>query len=179
MLTADKTALIIVDVQVKLARVMHDKEALLENLQKLIKGAQALGLPILWLEQYPQGMGPTIPEVDELLSDVQPISKLSFSCCGNEAFMRALRALPCTHILVAGIEAHVCVYQTARDLVGLGYEVEVVVDAVASRTLGNKQIALEKIRDVGATVTSTETALFELLGVAEGPAFKRIQEIVK
>jgi len=179
MLAQENTVLILVDVQGKLANVMHQKEALFENLRKLIQGVQALDIPIVWAEQNPKGLGPTIPEVRELLPDNEPISKMSFSCCGERRFMRSLRALNRRQVLVAGIEAHVCVYQTVAGLVGLGYEVEVVADAVSSRTAENKQIALQKARDIGAGITSTETALFELLRAAEGETFKKILKIVK
>jgi len=179
MLTLENTALIVIDVQGKLARMMYKKELLFENFQKLIKGVQILGLPIIVTEQNPRGLGPTIPEVAHLLSDLQPIPKLSFSCCGDERFLQELEALNCKQILVTGIEAHVCVYQTAVDLLRLGYEVQIVADAVSSRTAENKEIGLEKMRSDGAGLTSTETALFELLKVAEGAKFKQILKIVK
>jgi nicotinamidase-related amidase len=179
MLKPDNTVLSVIDVQGELAHAMHNKEMLFENLQKLIKGSKILGIPILWTEQNPEGLGPTIPEVANLLSGIKPVSKLSFSCCGNERFMEALRALNRNQVLLAGIEAHVCIYQTAVDLVNLGYEVQVVIDAVSSRTKENKLIGLEKIREVGVSLTSTETVLFELLKVAEGPKFEGILNIVK
>jgi len=179
MLELKNTVLIIVDVQGKLANLMHKKEVLFENLQKIIKGAKILGIPVLWAEQNPQGLGPTIPEVATLLSDIQPISKIEFSCCGSEHFVKALKELKRKQVLIAGIEAHICVYQTAIDLIGLGYEVQIVADAVSSRTEGNKKIGLDKTRDAGATLTSIETALFELLKVAEGEKFKEILKIVK
>ena len=179
MLTLENTALIVVDVQEKLARVMYEKEMLFENLQKLIKGVQILGIPIILTEQNPGGLGPTIPEVAHLLSDLQPIPKLSFSCCGDGRFLQELEALNRQQVLIAGIEVHVCVYQTAVDLLRLGYEVQVVADAVSSRTAENRKIGLERVRSEGASLTSTETALFELLKVAEGAKFKEILNIVK
>lgn len=163
----------------KLAHLMHQKEALFENLQRIIKGAQVLGIPILWVEQNPEGLGPTIPEVAHLLPDVQPISKLSFSCCGSDRFVGALEATKRTQVLLAGIEAHVCVYQTTVDLLDLGYGVEIVADAVSSRTAQNKQIGLARASGAGAALTSVEMALFELLRAAEGPEFKEILKIVK
>jgi nicotinamidase-related amidase len=179
MLKSEKTALTVVDVQGKLAQMMSGKQALFENLQKIIKGIQALGIPILWVEQNPEGLGSTIPEVSELLAGVNPISKSSFSCCKNERFIQALKAANCNQILMVGIEAHICVYQTAMDLVKLGYEVEVVTDAVSSRTIENKNIALQKMSSSGISLTSTEMALFELLEAAEGEQFKEILKIVK
>ncbi|MDD4859079.1 MAG: hydrolase [Dehalococcoidales bacterium] len=179
LLTADNTVLVLVDVQVKLARVMFDRENLITNLQKLIKGAQALGVPVIMTEQYPQGLGPTIPEVAELLKDIKPVAKLSFSCCGDETFLKGFKTLNRKQVLIAGIEAHVCVYQTAIDLLGAGYEVQVVADAVSSRSEANKELALQKMNRNGAAITSTEMVLFELLKSAKSEKFKEISQIVK
>lgn len=179
MLQLENVVFLIVDIQGKLAHLMDEKELLFMNVQKLIKGIQVLGIPILWVEQNPQGLGPTIPEIADILSNIKPISKMSFSCCRNDRFMQALKALNCKQVMIAGIEAHVCVYQTAADLVNLGYEVQVATDAVSSRNVGNKEIGLLKMRDSGVSLTSVETALFELLKVAEGEQFKEILKIVK
>ena len=180
MLTLDNTALVVIDVQGKLAQLMDQKEALFGNLQKLIKGTQVLELPIIWNEQLPEKLGPTTPEIAELLAhSTQPIRKSSFSCCGNPPFMMALQATNRKQVLLAGIETHVCVYQTCLDLLDLGYEVQVVADAVSSRTAENRQIGLSRMQAAGASLTSTETALFELLRVAEGAKFKEITKIVK
>ena len=179
MLTVENTVLAVVDVQGKLAQLMHGREALFENLRRIIQGAQVLGVPILCTEQNPAGLGPTIPEVAGALGDVARIPKLSFSCCGDERFVRELEGLCRTQVLLTGIEAHICVYQTAVDLAARGCEVHVVADAVSSRTQENKAIGLRKMTDAAASVTSVETALFELLRVAEGPQFKQILRIVK
>ena len=179
MLKSENTALIVVDVQGQLAQLMHEKQALFENLQKIIKGVQIMGIPILWVEQNPEGLGATIPEVAELLAGINPISKSSFSSCKNERFLQALNAANRNQILIVGIEAHICVYQTAVGLVKLGYEVEVVTDAVSSRTKENKDVALQKMSNADVALTSTEMALFELLEVAEGEHFKEILKIVK
>ena len=179
MFKIETVALIVVDIQGNLAHLMHMKEILFKNVQKLIKGIQILGVPILWLEQNPRGLGPTIPEIADLLSNIQPISKMSFSGCRNDRFMQALEALNRKQVLIAGIEAHVCVYQTAVDLVDLGYEVQVVTDAVSSRNVEDKEIGLQKMRCAGVSLTSVETALFELLKVAEGEQFREIIKIVK
>jgi nicotinamidase-related amidase len=179
MLNLQETALVIIDVQGKLAQLMYEKERLFENLRKVIKGARVLGIPIIWLEQNPEGLGPTIPEVASLLNDMRPISKFSFSCCGDDRFVNALNLLNRKQVLLAGIEAHVCVYQTAADLVALGYEVQIVTDAVSSRTRENKEIGLQKTHEVGASLTSTETALFELLKTAKADRFKEVARIVK
>lgn len=175
----DQAVLVIVDVQGKLAQLMHDKESLFANLKRMAIGAQTLGIPIIWNEQNPVGLGPTIPELAEILSTQQPLVKNTFSCCGNPAFSAALKQSGRTQVLLVGIETHVCVYQTARDLVAAGMTVEVVADAVSSRTAANKAYGLERMKSLGAGVTSTEMALFELLRVAEGDKFKAILKAVK
>jgi nicotinamidase-related amidase len=179
MLKIENTTLLIVDIQGNLAHLMHGKELLFKNVQKLIKGIQILGIPILWVEQNPRGLGPTIREIADLLSNIQPISKMSFSSCRNDRFLQALNALNRKQVLIAGIEAHVCVYQTAAELVDIGYDVQVVTDAVSSRNMENKEIGLHRMRDSGVSLTSVETALFELLKVAEGEQFSEILKIVK
>ncbi len=179
MLTTENSALVLIDVQGKLARAMHDRQRFLDNTLKLVEGFRILGLPVLWTEQNPAGLGPTLPEIAELLPNQKPLDKLSFSCCGNEQFIVELKKLNRQNMLVAGIETHVCVYQTAADLVDLNYDVQIVTDAVASRTAENKHIGLEKSKEIGAGLTSTETVLFELLKIAEGDKFKHIIKIVK
>ncbi len=179
MLSVDNTVLVLVDVQTKLAALMADREAMIANQQRMIRGAQILGLPILWNEQYPEGLGPTIPDLAELLTENNALAKRSFSCCGNEVFVDQLKATGRKQVLLLGIESHVCVYQTAADLTAADFEVHAVVDAISSRTPANKEIGLEKMRDLGAKLTSTETALFELLRVAQGPQFKEISKLVK
>jgi nicotinamidase-related amidase len=179
MLQPDKTVLLLIDIQGKLAELMYEKELLYQNLRRLIAGAQTLSLPVIWLEQIPEKMGPTIQEVRELLTAEQPISKKSFSCCGEPLFNSRLDATGRKQVLIAGIETHVCVYQTAADLVTTGYETHVVADASSSRTLSNKTIGLEKIRDAGAHVTSVETTLFEMMRTSEHQFFKEILKIVR
>jgi len=180
MIECDNTVLVVVDIQEKLARVIHERDALVSAADKLIRGAAALGLPVVHTEQNPDGLGPTVPELAQHL-DGEPITKLAFSCCGEPAFTEALAATAAGRqkVLLAGIETHVCVYQTAADLLAADYEVHVVADAVGSRTPENRAIGLARMKDAGAQVTSVEMALFELLQVAEGPAFKAILKIVK
>ncbi len=178
MLEIDNTVLVVIDVQGKLAQLMHEKADLFGNIRKLIQAAGVLEIPIIWTEQYPAGLGPTIPEIAELLTG-EPIAKISFSCCGERRFVEAMGELGRNQVLLCGIETHVCVYQTAVDLLGTAYEVEVVADAVSSRTPDNKDIGLAKIKDAGADITSVETAIFELLKAAEGEKFKAILRIVK
>lgn len=179
MLRTEDVVLLLVDVQGKLAQLMQEKERLFRNLQTLIKGIQVLEVPILWMEQNPEGLGPTIPEIADLMPDIAPIGKMSFSCCRNEHFVKALSGLNRKEVLIAGIETHICVYQTTTELIDLGYAVHVVADAVSSRTEQNKRIGLQKMKDAGASWTSVETVLFELLRVAEGETFKAMLRMVK
>jgi nicotinamidase-related amidase len=145
----------------------------------LIKGIQVLDIPVIVTEQYPQGLGATVTEIAGLILDIKPLPKLSFSCYGDEDFKRKLDASGRKQILVSGIETHVCIYQTARDLRDAGYEVQVVADAVSSRTPENIEIGLNLMRQLGVSITGTETALFELLKTASGEKFKAISRIVK
>jgi len=179
MLNLDNTAVVIVDVQGKLANLMHEKELFFQNIIKLIKGSQVLEIPILWNEQLPDKLGETIPEIKELFDNQSPFVKSSFSCCGNDKFNQHLTSLKSKNILLAGMETHVCVYQTALDLLESGYNVYLVADAVSSRTLENKQIGIEAIRENGASVTNVEMAFFEMLKEATGDKFKQIIKIVK
>lgn len=179
MLKTDSAVLAIVDVQGKLAQLMADRETLFGNLQRMVKGALALELPILWVEQLPDKLGPTISEVADLLPDHQPIAKSSFSCVANAQFSAALAQSGRKQVLLVGIEAHICVYQSALDLVRAGYEVEVVEDAIGTRIASNKPLGVRKMLANGVGLTSTEMVLFELMGDAGHPAFRDIQAIIR
>ena len=179
MLTTENSLLLIVDVQGKLAQIMSNRETLFANVQRMVTGSQALDLPIVWAEQLPEKLGPTIPEVADLLADHVPFAKSSFSCCGNSELMDTIKVTGRKQVLLVGIEAHICVYQTARDLLKQGYEVEVIADAVGSRIAENRVIGLNKMEKIGATIGCTEGVLFELMHTAEHPAFRTIQQIVK
>ena len=179
MVSAEEATLVIIDVQERLSRVIFQRERLIDNLKRLIQGMQVLDVPILLTEQYPQGLGPTINEVSTLLSGLQPLPKLCFSCYGDENFVRELQKQHRKHVIISGIESHVCVYQTAADLIKSGYEVHVVTDCISSRTPENREIGFKKMSQIGATLTSTETILFELLRAAGGEKFKKISQIVR
>lgn len=179
MLSTDETILILVDVQGNLAQAMHDKDVLFQNLKNIIAGCQALDIPILWAEQLPEKLGPTIPEIATLLAGLSPLAKSSFSCFQDPGIKQALVASGRKQVMLAGIEAHICIYQTAMDLMGHDYTVEVVTDAVSSRTKENKKIGIKKMRDAGVGITSVEMALFEILGAAGGLKFGDIIRIIK
>ena len=179
MLESKNTILVIIDVQGKLAQIMHDREDLVKNLQILISGAKLLETPIIWMEQLPDKLGPTIPEIQELLPDIEPIIKDVFSCARNEEFNGRLQELHGHDIILAGIESHVCVYQTAMDLLGQDFTVHVAADAVSSRTDSNKQLGLERMLLEGVVQKSVAMVLFELQGVATGDRFRELAKLVK
>lgn len=180
MLNIKNTAIVLVDYQGKLARIMDDNKELHEKIKTLIEGVKILEVPVVWLEQYPKGLGTTEEEVKALLSENnEPIAKMDFSGYRNSDFKVALEELNKEHIIVAGIEAHVCVYQTVKDLLQTGRKVEYVEDAISSRTKENKQIAVSKMNLLGALPTSVEMLLFELMSTAEHPNFKEISRLIK
>jgi len=179
MLKSENAALLIIDIQGNLYQSMHEKEALRENLQKLIRGTAALDIPVIVTEQVPEKLGPSIPEIASLVDEFHPIPKSSFSCCGEPRFTDRLGKTGRRHILVAGIESHVCVYQTAADLLRLGYEAHIITDCISSRTAENRHAGIERMIAEGGRRASMEMILFELLRAAKGDVFRTIAKIVK
>ena len=179
MLRTEDSVIVLIDVQGKLAELMSEKDQLYRQLQILLRGARSLGVPVLWLEQYPKGLGPTVPEIATLLEGIEPIEKTCFSACGSERFQQALSDSGRRTVVVAGIESHVCVYQTAQDLLAAGFVVEVVRDAVSSRTAENRLAGFERMVRLGAGMTTVEMVLFEWLREAGSPAFKEISRLVR
>ena len=179
MFQAETTAMVLVDVQGALAQIMFERGRLMANLVKLVKGMKLLDVPVIWVEQNPRHLGPTVPELATLFTDIGPISKMSFSCCGSNEFVKTLNALKRTQIVVAGIETHVCIYQTARDLVRLDCEVEVVGDATSSRAPECHDLGLGRIRQCNIAVTTAETILLEMLRTADAPQFKEMLRVIK
>lgn len=179
MLHRERSIFIVTDIQGKLASLMHDREALYKNVGIMIEGIKALDIPILWIEQNPKGLGPTVPEVASHLEGNKPMPKKTFSSLKDPVISERFSQFGRNQALLVGIETHVCIYQSALDLIERGVEIHVVEDAVSSRTALNKRIGIEKIRDAGGHITSVETALFELLIVAEGEAFKKIVTLVR
>ena len=179
MLNRNDAVLIIIDIQGNLAQAMYDKENLFASNVKLIQGIKAFSIPIIFTEQIPQKLGLTLPVISQELNGLVPIAKESFSCWDDRNFKEQLEGLSRQHIVLTGIECHVCVYQTAIDLIANGYTVHLVSDAVSSRTPENRQVGIEAIKSAGAHLTSTEMVLFELLRTAADPIFKDIFKIVK
>jgi nicotinamidase-related amidase len=178
MFTVDKACLVVIDVQGKLAEIVNESQAVIQNTAKLVQAMQALEVPVLWLEQNPSRLGSTTQEISQHMQG-QPIPKISFSACGEGAFLDAIKESGRTQFIITGIETHICVYQTARQLKEQGFEVEVVVDAVSSRTKENKDIGIAKMQSFGILPTCTEMILYELLQNAEHPQFKTVLKLVK
>ncbi|NTU92981.1 MAG: hydrolase [Chlorobiaceae bacterium] len=179
MITPKETLLLVIDVQGKLAPAVFESGLVEKNIGKLIRACKLLDVPMLYTEQYPKGLGSTVEPLKELIGDEAPYEKLTFSCCGNEAFMKRLRSLGRNDVLVVGMETHVCVYQTCVELLDFGYNVHLVADAVSSRHETNRSIGMHCIERAGGLLTSTEMAIFELVRVAEGDTFRAISKIVK
>jgi nicotinamidase-related amidase len=174
-LERERTALVVVDVQEGFRKAVGEFESVARNAGVLVQGARVLGLPIVVTEQYPRGLGSTVPEVARHLEGIPRLEKVVFSACRAEGFDLDGRE----QALVCGIETHVCVSQTAHDLVAGGMEVHVATDASSSRTAANRRVGLAKMERAGAVLSSVETALFELLGAAGSDEFKAIQRLVK
>ncbi len=179
MLIKENLVLLVIDVQGKLAEIVYKSRYLLKSTKTMIAGARLFDLPVIWTEQTPDQIGTTHPEISALLSDSEPIVKSSFSCCGEPAFMEALESTGRKQVLVAGIETHVCVYQTVLDLLSDGYEVEILEDAVSSRFKHNKRIALDKLTLAGAKLSSVEMALFELQRGVDQDRFRQLIKLIK
>ena len=179
MLTKETTGLIVIDIQGKLANIVDNSELLISNSEKLIKGAQTLNLPVLWLEQNPDKLGRTTPDLYDILVPITPISKYTFDACGEQVFIQKLRDANITTWLLCGIETHICVYQTALSLINLGFDVEIVADCVSSRTEFNKELAIAKLASKGVDITSLEMCLYELLVDCRTAEFKEILRLIK
>jgi nicotinamidase-related amidase len=181
-LAREQSALVVIDVQERLFPAMDSdhREEVMRNLKVLAAAAQRLELPTLATEQYPKGLGHTLPEMKAALpAGLEPIEKVAFSCWAVESFRSRLAASGKRQILLGGIEAHVCVLMSALDLLAAGYAVHVVADAVTSRTQANWRLAMDYLRQAGAVVTTTETALFQLLGQADSDAFRELARLIR
>jgi nicotinamidase-related amidase len=179
MLDKNNTGLIIVDIQGKLARLVHDSDSLIANCEKLIKGAQYLDLPIICIEQFPDKLGTTVDEINSLLNNSNPIPKFTFNGCEEPKFIAAVQAANIDTWLVCGIEAHICAYQTAMGLLNHGYNVQLVSDCVSSRTLINKQLAINKLMTKGVDITGLEMCLYELVKDCRTAEFRQILTLIR
>jgi nicotinamidase-related amidase len=181
-LDRERAVLVVVDVQEKLMPVIDRGDEVERNIERLVRGCAVLHVPVLVTEQYVKGLGSTVERIRTALtqtSGYEPIEKSCFSATGCEGFVARLAALGRSQILVAGVETHVCVFQTARDLVIAGREVTIVADAVSSRTSENREIALRRLVSEGVKLGSTEMVLFELLADSGTDEFRAIAKLVK
>ena len=176
---SEHCCLVIVDIQAKLNPVMFDPARAPTGAAKLLKGAAILGVPALLSEQYPKGIGATVDDLQALMPAGCPIEKDSFSCLANDAFIQRFDALERPQVVIAGIETHVCVMQTALHFLSGGAEVFVVADASASRLRESHDAGLERIRDAGGWVVTVEMVLFEWLKRSGTPEFKQISQLIK
>jgi len=179
MLTPDGTCLVLIDIQEKLHKLMFNREQVERNCMVLVRMAQALDIPILWCQQVPTALGPTIQPIWSLLNEQASFDKTTFSCCGDEAFAAALEKVNPKAAILCGIEAHVCVFQTAMDLLDKDIDVHVIVDATSSRSNENKQVGLHRMGNAGVTLSSTEMCLFELLRTSKHEKFRDLAKLIK
>ncbi|MDR3615161.1 MAG: hydrolase [Candidatus Obscuribacterales bacterium] len=179
LLTAENSLLLIIDVQEKFREHIHNFQETMHNIVVMAKGAKLLDVPVFVTEQYPHGLGKTVKEIAEVVELAQEFEKTAFSCCQDSNFNEALKKASKQQIVVCGIEAHVCVSQTVLDLLHMGYRVHVVVDAVSSRSLENKNRGLQKMQTAGALMTTVEMSLLELVGDSAKPVFKGVQRLIK
>ncbi len=180
MFTRENCVLMVIDVQGKLAQIVHEHERLIRSLEIMIQGMNALAVPILWVEQTPSKLGPTRDRLARLLrQSSKPIGKQYFSVCREPEALAAFEALNRKQVVLTGIETHICLQQTACDLINKGCEVQVAADCVSSRTKENHQLGLQRMVQAGAQITSVEMILFELLQKSEGDAFRTVARLVK
>lgn len=175
----ENSALLIVDVQERLAAVMDERAGVVTNCVRLVELSKMLDINVVLTEQYPRGLGPTVPEIIKALPSYQPIEKLTFDCCGEPGFVKALRELNKKNIILAGMETHICVLQTCISLLRAGFNVHLVRDAVCSRTILNRDTGIGFMKDAGAVITCTETVMFQLLKIAGTEEFKTISRMIR
>lgn len=178
-ITREDCVLVAIDYQTKLVPAMFGKEALIDRSVRLIKGFDILGMPVLITEQYPKGLGQTIPEIREANSQAEILEKNTFSAWDDADFVVRMRQMNKSTAVVIGIEAHVCEQQTVLDLLAEGYTVYVAADCVSSRTAFDRDTAIERMRNAGAVITSYEAILFDVLGWSKAEEFKQISALVK
>lgn len=178
-LKVDSALLLVVDVQGKLARLMHESDSLIEQIGILVDGCRMLDVPVIWAEQVPEKLGSTVPELTEKLNGLAPMIKSAFGCCEDTQIAKAIRESRRSQIVLCGIETHVCVWQTAATLLSQGYLVHLVCDAVSSRSSLNRELAIKRIAAAGGAMSNVEMALFELMGNAQHPKFRDIAKLLR
>jgi nicotinamidase-related amidase len=179
MLQRENTGLIVIDIQGKLARLVHDSDIFISNCEKLIKGIKILNLPIIVLEQNPDKLGATVDELKVQLKAITTIKKFTFDACETSQFIDEIRSQNIHTWLICGIEAHICVYQTALHLQQSGLKVQLVTDCTSSRTLANKNLAIKKLVNNGVDISGLEMCLYELVKDCRADEFKEILNLIK
>lgn len=179
LLSADATVLVVIDIQDRLAAVMDERDPVIRNTNFLIEMAKLHDIPIVVTEQYPKGLGRTVAEIRDVLPVYKPVEKLSFDCCGDDAFNEVVKTIKRKKVIVAGMETHVCVLQTVLSLLKEGHDVHLAADAVCSRNDRNKTIAIDMMLSAGAVITCTETVLFQILKKAGTDEFKTLSTMIK
>lgn len=174
----EDTIALVIDYQQRLVDIMQHGESVTAEIQRIVQGMKMLDLPVLATEQYPQGLGPTVPQVAELLDSEFLSQKMTFSCCGISPFMDTLKDFGRKQVVAVGIETHVCVLQTVLDLLANGYQVHIPVGATCSRSDANRDNALNRMERAGAILTNTESVLFELLVEAGTEDFKKVRKLI-
>jgi len=174
-----KSCLLVVDVQEKLAPAVSDPATVIRNAGILMRAAARLGVPLVVSEQYPHGLGATVPELRALAPESARIAKLSFSCADDPALRQRIKEAQRSLIVIVGMEAHVCVLQSALGFQQAGYKIVVVADAISSRAPANRDAAVQRLRENGVEVATTEMVLFEWLGQAGTPEFREISRLIK
>lgn len=177
-LNREDTVLMVIDIQERLVPVMKYRDRVIDNNRILLTATEEMNFPVLVTEQYPKGLGRTVPELLEFVNEDYIYAKNSFTAYIDDV-KEALKSLGKKKVLVTGMETHVCVFQTVRDLIDDGYQVFIVKDAVASRTKSNFLNGLDLMESMGAVITNTETAVFDLLKVSGTPEFKRMSKMIK
>jgi len=179
LLEPDRSGLFIIDLQSKLLKAMFNKDELIENCQKLIKGCILLELPVFLTEQNPEGLGKTSKVIKNAIGEAEPIEKSTFSCSGIDGFINKVRSHKLDQIILCGIESHVCVWQSAMDFLSSDFQVVVAKDCTSSRRQTDYQNALQRMAQEGIAVDSTEMILFEMIKSHDTDVFKKILELIK
>jgi len=170
---------LVIDVQEKLVPAIHNQEEVVKKTIQLLNGLKTLDCPVIFTQQYTKGLGMTVPEIVETQENFQYIEKITYSCLDTEEVKETLKKLGKKTVIIAGLETHICVMQTVRDLIADGYQVYLAADCISSRTAFNYQVGMERMKQEGAVISSVESVLFEMLVKAGTPEFKTISKIIK
>jgi len=178
-LTDDRTVLVVIDIQEKFRDLIHGSDEVISRSTRLIEFSSQLEIPVLVTEHYPRGLGGTVAPISEACQPFEPIEKINFSCCGSPDFNRHLDMAGRNQVILCGIESHVCVYQTAADLLRSGKQVIAAADAISSISAANRQLGLDAMRDLGVQILGTQAIMFEVLRVAGTERFKKVAPLLK